>query len=85
MHTNAGLSAEAFIAALTESIDNVWRDYGENTSLDSLIYANKEYGLMQCAELSEIMNLLVTLKNRLRSLSDDCLDIPAEISPGKEK
>jgi len=78
MNTDFHTSAESFIFDLKQSIDDVWRNYGNDAALDSLMYAAREYGVMQRAELNEIVKMLDRLKRHVDGLSHDCRDNPLE-------
>ena len=71
-------SAESLIFNLKRSVDDIFANYGSEALLDSLIYADREYGDMQRAELREIMKVLAGLKKHVDGLSSDCENFPPE-------
>lgn len=77
MATTCCNSAESHILQLKKSIGNIWARYEDNTVIDSLTYAEKEYGVMQREELKEIMRLLGQLKKHVDDLCEDCPSIIA--------
>lgn len=72
-------SAESHILHLKNMIGNIWASYEDNTVIDSLTYAEKEYGVMQREELKEIMRLLGQLKKHVDDLYEDCPDIEKKL------
>lgn len=75
-------TTERVIFELKQSIDNIYEKYGDQSLLDSLPYADNEYGVMQRAELEVIMGALDSLKRHVDGLLEDCLSIPAEFNIG---
>lgn len=78
MSTNCYKNAESFIFNLKQSIDDIVQIFGDDSTLDFLLYADKEYGVMQRAELKEVMASINDLKNCVDGLSKSCLEIPLE-------
>lgn len=79
MNTDICKNAEVLLCDLKKSIDETYANYSQDTLLDTLVYAKREYGVMQYIELKEILNLLHYLKKRIDNLYDDCMDIPTDM------
>ena len=68
------VTANVFIDNLRKAIDEIWARHG-NTSLNSIIYDQQEYGVMQYAELAENLEMLLKIKKNLDSLAEECSDL----------
>lgn len=68
-------SAVAYINVLKDAINDIWVNFAEDASLDSLSYSQGGYGAMQHEELRDILRLLNALKSNVDYLYESCRDI----------
>ena len=72
------LTANDLINDLKAYTDKIRGLFGGSSFLETLVYAEAEYGIMQRAELCEIIYTLEKFKQKVDMLHEECMDIPSE-------
>lgn len=72
------MTAEELVDELKVYTDKMHAICKKASFPENIIYAEKEYGLMQRTELNEIMCMFEQLKQKVDTLHEECVDIPAE-------
>ena len=76
MNTEVPTSADDMISYLKDTIDRLWDTCSSDTLQQTMTYAEGVYGIMQHAELKEIMILLNALKEHIDCLTENCPELP---------